>query len=98
MEYVHVKSSNSSYQAHSQTRTYICLVPYFAQRESRHTLQVLLLVHLAIRLAIPRELILRIAEHLVNLVRLRVHPPNTLQIDNVLHFVESDGLERPERT
>ena len=56
-------------------------------------MQVLLSVHISITFAIPRELVLRIAQDLVNLVRLRVHATGYFEVDFVLFLVEFDGLD-----
>lgn len=69
----------------------LCLV---LRKVSRHRLQVLLSIHLSIRFAIPRELVLSITKDLVDLERLRVCPPRFLDVDFILFFVELDRLDR----
>ena len=64
-----------------------------SRKASRNSSQVLLSVHLSITFAIPRELVLRIAQDLVNLVRLRVHATGYFEVDSVLFLVEFDGLD-----
>ena len=64
------------------------------RKGSRHSLQVLVLVHLFVRFAISPELVLPFAQDLVDFVRLRVHPTGALVVDNVSLFVQFDRLRR----
>ena len=74
---------------------YICLVPIIrAKKGSRHSLQVLVLVHLFVRFAISPELVLPFAQDLVDFVGLRVHPTDPFEVDNVSLFVQFDRLDR----
>ena len=64
-----------------------------SRKASRNSLEVLLPIHLPITFSIPRELVLCIAQDLVNLVRPRVHATDYFEVDFVLFLVEFDGLD-----
>ena len=88
----HIESSFPSMP--NPTSVYICMpCPLIrAVKESRHSLQLLILINLFVRLPIPPQLILPLAQDLADLERLRVHPPETLVINKVSLFVQFDRL------
>lgn len=78
----------------SQTSVYMIRALLCFVQASRYCLYVLLPIHLSVAFAVSRELVLRLAKDLVDLVRVGVHPTSSSDVHFIFLFVELDMLQR----